>query len=83
MLLVTIVEMNLSDLVFSASLQFLAFGSNSLLDKANFVAVNLVLFGVVWYSLSCYCIVYAAENKKYSKGLIVYLNYKETKSYFF
>ena len=82
-LIVSIIEGNINDLVFSASLQLLVMGSKSFLDKINILAMLVMFFIVIAYSLGFYCLIYKTQRKKCAKNLIVYLDPQIVISYLF
>lgn len=75
-LLVSIIQMKINDVIFSSSVQFLSIGAHCWQDKINFAVMCFVLFILVFYCLGFYSMIYALATKKSSKCLIVYLNEK-------
>ena len=80
--LVAVIEMNVYDVAFGDGLQMLGLGLVGAFDKLNLVAMYCGFFILVFYVFAFYCVVYAEENRRYSKNLIVYSRQK-LRSYFF
>ncbi len=77
-----VIEMNVYDVAFGDGLQMLGLGLVGAFVKLTLVAMYCGLFILVFYVFAFYCVVYAEENRRYSKNLIVYSRQK-LRSYFF
>lgn len=82
-LIVAAIEINANDISFNSALQLLNTGYDSLRDRANFVAMWLILFLVVMHCVGAYLLTYSMQKRKCSKCLIVYMNDRKMGSYFF
>lgn len=82
MFVVAVVEINGVEVVFDAGLQFLGVGVFGWFDRVNLGVMYVVLFGIVFYVLCFYSLVYAKENRKCSKNLIIYSK-NRMRSFFF
>lgn len=80
-LTVSIIEINLADLVFSSSLQCVSLGWHSFVDKLNFTLMIFVSLVVVFYVFCFYSLVHSKE-RKISKNLLIYSKHR-MRSYFF